>query len=128
MERGWGPEVYSFAGARPIDVDFHKSFGYALSKMSNEMNSIATEYVNIKKSDKYTEQEKAKAEADAERKKAFIIGEISQTYRDFIKAGANPSVLNEMINGKSPIKMTGFDKTTKRAIKTGEVKPEKLFK
>lgn len=128
MERGWGPEVYSFAGARPIDVDFHKSFGYILSDMSKQMDAIGSEYGTIKISDKYTEQEKADAELEAERKKAFLITNISQTYRDFIKAGASPSVLDEMISNRSPIKVTGFDKTTKKAIKTGEVKSEKLFK
>lgn len=128
IERGWAPELASFAGARPIDVDLHKSFGYVLTDMSKQMDAIKSEYNSIKYNDKYSEQEKAEAELEAERKKAFLISKIAETYRGFIKTGANPTILNEMINERSSIKTTGFDKTTKKAIKTGEVKSENLFK
>jgi hypothetical protein len=128
MERGWAPELASLAGARPIDIDLHKSFGYALSDMGKQMDAISSEYSSIKRNDKYTQEEKDQAEIAAEKKKAFLISKVAETYRDFIKVGANPVVLNEMINERSSIKMTGFDNVTKKAIKTGEVNSEKLFK
>lgn len=128
IERGWAPELASFAGARPIDVDLHKSFGYILSDMSKQMDAISSEYGNIKRNEDIPQAEKDEAEKKAEAKKAFLISKTSQVYRDFIKAGANPKVLDDMINERSPIKMTGFDKATKKGIKTGDVKSENLFK
>ena len=128
MERGWTPELASFAGARPIDIDLHKSFGFAMTDMGKQMDAIKAQYNSVKYNDKSTEAEKAEAELEAERKKAFLISKVAETYRDFIKVGASPKVLDEMINERSSIKTTGFDKATKRGIKTGEVKSEKLFK
>jgi uncharacterized protein (UPF0335 family) len=128
MERGWTPELASFAGARPIDIDLHKSFGFAMTDMGKQMDAIKAQYNSIKYNEKSTEAEKAEAELEAERKKAFLISKVAETYRDFIKVGASPKVLDEMINERSSIKTTGFDKVTKMGIKTGEVKSEKLFK
>jgi len=42
--------------------------------------------------------------------------------------GADPKVLNELINQRSAVKVTGFDKNTKNSIKTGKIQKEKLFK
>lgn len=128
MERGFLPEGAAAVGARPIDIDLHKSFGYQLSAMYKDMDQVSSEYIIIKRSDKYTEQEKADAEAKAEREKAFIISKMHETYADYISIGADPKALDEMINQKSSVKMTGFDKRTKNGIKTGQFNQESLFK
>jgi archaellum biogenesis protein FlaJ (TadC family) len=75
-----------------------------------------------------SKQDKDAAEMAAEDKKAFAISKINETYRDFMNLGADPKVLNELINQRSAVKVTGFDKNTKNSIKTGKIQKEKLFK
>lgn len=121
-------ELLALGGARPYDVDLHKSFGFVLSRFGKDIDAINKEYNNIKYNDKMTEQEKEAAEKVAEDKKAFAISKVSQIYRDFINIGADPKVLDELINQKSAVKVTGYDKNTKKSIKTGKISKEKLFK
>jgi len=121
-------ELLALGGARPYDVDLHKSFGFILSRFGKDIDAINKEYNRIKYNDKMTEQEKEAAEKVAEDKKAFAISKVSQIYRDFINIGADPKVLDELINQKSAVKVTGYDKNTKKSIKTGKISKEKLFK
>lgn len=121
-------ELLALGGARPYDVDLHKSFGFVLSRFGKDIDAINKEYNSIKYNDKMTEQEKEAAEKVAEDKKAFAISKVSQIYRDFINIGADPKVLDELINQKSAVKVTGYDKNTKKSIKTGKISKEKLFK
>jgi hypothetical protein len=121
-------EVLALFGARPYEIDLHKSFSIILSKAGDDLSAINTEYNRIKYNEKATPEEKASAEKIAEDKKAFAISKLNQIYRDFILTGADPNELNAIINQKSAIKTTGFDGTTKKGIKTGNINREKLFK
>jgi hypothetical protein len=42
--------------------------------------------------------------------------------------GADPKVLKEMVNKRSSVKMSGFDKNTKKGILGGKIKQQDLFK
>lgn len=121
-------EILAIGGARPYDVDLHKSFGYILSQFGKDIDAINREYNSIKYREEMSKQDKDAAEMAAEDKKAFAISKINETYRDFMNLGADPKVLNELINQRSSIKVTGFDKNTKNSIKTGKIQKEKLFK
>jgi hypothetical protein len=121
-------EFLAIAGARPYEIDLHKSFSIILSKAGDDLSAINTEYNRIKYNEKATPEEKKSAEKIAEDKKAFAISKLNQIYRDFILTGADPNELNAIINQKSAIKVTGFDATTKKGIKTGNINREKLFK
>ena len=120
-------EILALGGARPYDVDLHKSFGYILSQFGKDIDAINSEYNSLKYRD-IPQNEKDAAEMAAEDKKAFAISKLNETYRDFINLGADPKVLNELINQRSSIKMTGFDKNTKNSIKTGKINKKTLFK
>jgi len=117
-----------FRSARPYDVDLHKSFGFVLSRFGKDIDAINKEYNRIKYNDKVTEQEKEAAEKVTKDKKAFAISKVAHIYRDFINIDADPKVLDELINQKSAVKVTGYDKNTKKSIKTGNISKEKLFK
>ena len=121
-------EILAIGGARPYDVDLHKSFGYILSQFGKDIDAINSEYNSIKYREEMSKQDKDAAEMAAEDKKAFAISKINETYRDFMNLGADPKVLNELINQRSAVKVTGFDKNTKKSIKTGKIQKEKLFK
>jgi hypothetical protein len=121
-------EVLALFGARPYEIDLHKSFSIILSKAGDDLSAINTEYNKIKYNEKATPEEKKSAEKIAEDKKAFAISKLNQIYRDFILTGADPNELNAIINQKSAIKTTGFDVITKKGIKTGNISREKLFK
>lgn len=121
-------EILAIGGARPYDVDLHKSFGYILSQFGKDIDAINREYNSIKYREEMSKQDKDAAEMAAEDKKAFAISKINETYRDFMNLGADPKVLNELINQRSAVKVTGFDKNTKNSIKTGKIQKEKLFK
>jgi hypothetical protein len=121
-------ELSSMAGARPYDIDLHEAFTRKLSLMGKNMEDISREYFSVKLNKKSTPEEVKQAELDAENSKAFEIQRMNQLYRDLIKLGANPDVLNEIIEKKSPVKVSGFDKTTKSGIKTGKVNTKKLYK
>jgi ADP-Ribosyltransferase in polyvalent proteins len=121
-------EVLALFGARPYEIDLHKSFSIILSKAGEDLSAINTEYNRIKYNEKATPEEKASAEKIAEDKKAFAISKLNQIYRDFILTGADPNELNAIINQKSAVKVTGYDPTTKKAIKTGNINRDKLFK
>lgn len=127
-ERGWLPESLAVFGARPMDVDLHKSFGFALSDMGRQMEAINKDYNSIKFNDKLTKEEKDAAESRAEEKKAYLISKINFLYTEFIKMGADAKVMDELIKSRSAAKTTGFDKATKKYIKTGVIDPKKLFK
>jgi hypothetical protein len=120
-------ELLAIFGARPYDVDLHKSFGYILSQFGRDVDAINTEYNKIKFKD-LPQADKDAAERAAEDKKAFAISKVNEIYRNFINIGADPEVLDQLINQRSPIKVTGFDKNTKDYLKTGDIKREELFK
>ena len=121
-------EILAIGGARPYDVDLHKSFGYILSQFGKDIDAINREYNSIKYREGMSQQDKNAAEMAAEDKKAFAISKLNETYRDFMNLGADPKVLNELINQRSAIKVTGFDKNTKNSIKTGKINKKTLFK
>jgi hypothetical protein len=120
-------ELLAIGGARPYDVDLHKSFGYILSQFGRDVDAINREYNGIKYKE-VPQEDKDAAEKAAEDKKAFAISKVNEIYRNFINLGADPKVLDDIINQRSSIKVTGFDKNTKKYLKTGDIKREKLFK
>jgi hypothetical protein len=120
-------ELLAIGGARPYDVDLHKSFGYILSQFGRDVDAINREYNGIKYKE-VPQEDKDAAEKAAEDKKAFAISNVNEIYRNFINLGADPKVLDDLINQRSSIKVTGFDKNTKKYLKTGDIKREKLFK
>jgi hypothetical protein len=120
-------ELLAIIGARPYDVDLHKSFGYILSQFGRDVDAINREYNGIRFKE-VPQEDKDAAEKAAEDKKAFAISRVNEIYRNFINLGADPKVLDDLINQRSSIKVTGFDKNTKKYLKTGDIKREKLFK
>lgn len=120
-------ELLAIIGARPYDVDLHKSFGYILSQFGRDVDAINSEYNRIKFKE-LPQADKDAAEKAAEDKKAFAISKVNEIYRNFINLGADPKVLDDLINQRSSIKVTGFDKSTKKFLRTGDIKREKLFK
>jgi hypothetical protein len=120
-------ELLAIGGARPYDVDLHKSFGYILSQFGRDVDAINREYNGIRFKE-VPQADKDAAEKAAEDKKAFAISKVNEIYRNFINLGADPKVLDDLINQRSSIKVTGFDKSTKKFLKTGDIKREKLFK
>ncbi len=121
-------ELASLVGARPYEIDFHKSFSFALSDMARQMKEINDEYSFVQFNKKATEDEKALAQKEAEQKKALLIERMNQRFNDFVLIGANPEELRKLIFDRSPIKTTGFDQQTKFGIINGNVNKELLFK
>jgi hypothetical protein len=120
-------EATAFGGFRPYEVDLHKSFDISLSKMQNSMSEISREYGAISRDEKRSDQEKEEARIRAGEKKASVIAKYHRLYSTLIKLGADPEVMEEIVNSKSSIKMTGMDKKTKAAIIDGEVDPTTLY-
>jgi hypothetical protein len=121
-------EAWAIIGARPYEVDLHEAWGFALSRMYSDMDGISREYNAIKYNKKYTPEEVKAAQEEAESKKEAIISRYNKLYQDFILTGADPKILDEQINERSAIRVTGFDKQTKIGIKTGKVKKGGLYK
>jgi hypothetical protein len=121
-------EAWAIIGARPYEVDLHEAWGFALSRMYSDMDGISREYNAIKYNKKYTPEEIKAAQEEAESKKEAIISRYNKLYQDFILTGADPKILDEQINERSAIRVTGFDKQTKIGIKTGKVKKGGLYK
>lgn len=121
-------ELSAMAGARPYDVDLHKSFRYGLSDMLKQLEDINKLYNRVNYSTTATEDQKLAAEQDAETSKARLIQKMHETYQDFILLGADPKVLDEMITKTRGIKSTGFDLQTKKAIKSGNFDETKLYR
>lgn len=121
-------ELASLVGARPYEIDLHKSFSFALSDMARQMKEINDEYSFVQFNKKATEDEKALAQKEAEQKKALLIERMNQRFNDFVLIGANPEELRKLIFDRSPIKTTGFDQQTKFGIINGNVNKELLFK
>lgn len=121
-------ELSAMAGARPYDVDLHKSFRYGLSDMMKQLEDINKLYNRVNYSTTATEDQKKAAEQDAETSKARLIQHMHETYQDFITLGADPKVLDDMITKTRGIKSTGFDLQTKKAIKSGNFDATKLYK
>lgn len=120
-------EATAFGGFRPYEVDLHRSFDISLSKMQNSMSEISREYGAISRDEKKSDQEKEEARIRAGEKKASVIAKYHRLYSTLIKLGADPEVMEEIVNSKSSIKMTGMDKKTKAAIIDGEVDPTTLY-
>ena len=120
-------EFAAVAGARPYEVDLHKAWDFALNRMRQDMDEVTSEYNNTAYSEKATQEEKDAAKALAETKKANIINRYNEIYKNFILTGANPDILNEKIDSRLPVKVTGFDKKTKEGVKTNVIEGE-LFK
>jgi hypothetical protein len=51
----------------------------------------------------------------------------NKLYTTLIKLGASRDALDEIVEKKSPVKMTGMDKKTKAGIKEGLVDPTTLY-
>jgi hypothetical protein len=121
-------ELSAMAGARPYDVDLHKSFRYGLSDMMKQLEDVNKLYNRVNYSTTATEEQKKAAEKDAETSKARLIQKMHETYQDYILLGADHKVLDEMISKTKGIKSTGFDLQTKKAIKSGVFDETKLYK
>lgn len=127
IKRGWGPEGYSFFGARPIDVDLHKSFSIQLKRFQEDIDDITKEFNKVAYNKELPDEERLLAEKAAEAKKMFVINKMHEVYTDFISLGADPEVLDNIILSKKPIKITGFDKETKSMIITGQGNSDDLY-
>lgn len=121
-------ELSAMAGARPYDVDLHKSFRYGLSDMMKQLEDVNKLYNRVNYSTTATEEQKKAAEQDAETSKARLIQKMHETYQDFILLGADHKILDDMISKTRGIKSTGFDLQTKKAIKSGSFDATKLYK
>lgn len=123
-----GAELSAIAGARPYDVDLHKSFRYQISDMVKGLENINKQFNRVSYSTTASVEEKENAEYLAEESKSRLISNLNETYNQFIELGADIDVLNEIIKTTNSIKSTGFDARTKKAIKTGEFDSSKLYK
>jgi hypothetical protein len=121
-------ELASLVGARPYEVDLHKSFSFALSDMAKQMEEVKKAYDRVKYNEKSTADDKALAQKEAEQKKALLIERMNQRFNDYVLLGADPAELRKIIIERSQIKTTGFDKQTKIGIINGNVNPESLYK
>lgn len=121
-------ELSAMAGARPYDVDLHKSFRYGLSDMLKQLEDVNKLYNRVNYSTNATEEQKKAAEQDAETSKSRLINNMHEMYQEFVMLGADPKVLNDMINKTKSVKSTGFDLQTKNAIKSGTFDATKLYK
>lgn len=121
-------ELSAMAGARPYDVDLHKSFRYGLSDMMKQLEDVNKLYNRVNYSTTATEEQKKAAELDAETSKARLIQKMHEMYQDFVLLGADHKVLDDMISKTRGIKSTGFDLQTKKAIKSGVFDQKKLYK
>lgn len=125
-------EISAAFGARPYEVDLHKSFQRNLSKMQINFEEISKEYNKVKYGNKYgkqyTPEEIQQAEELAEMKKNYEIIKMHEMYKNYILSGADAKALDEIIKQKSAIKTTGFDKITKKGIKTGDIDTKRLYK
>jgi hypothetical protein len=121
-------ELSSLVGARPYEVDLHKSFSFAMSDMGKQIEEINRQYNKVKFDVKATAEDKKLAQGEAEQKKALLIQRMNQRMNDYILIGADPKELKKIILERSTIKTTGFDKGTKFGIITGKVNQETLYK
>ncbi len=121
-------ELSSLVGARPYEVDLHKSFSFAMSDMAKQIEEINRAYNRVKYNEKSTNDDKVIAQKEAEQKKALLIERMNQRFNDYILIGADPNELKKIVLERSQIKTTGFDKGTKFGIITGKVNPESLYK
>jgi hypothetical protein len=120
-------EALAVAGMRPYSINLHDSFGFILSRAGKELEEVGRRYTRDSFKAK-TEEEKRAVEQEAENTKMIIINKLNEIYNDFVFIGADPKVLEEMVNKRSSIKMSGFDKNTKKGILGGKIKQQDLFK
>lgn len=121
-------ELGSAFGARPYEVDLHRSFGRVMSKVGKDLEDVVREYNAAKYNKELTAEERNEAEKKAEERAAYYAGKLSETYNQFLLLGADKKTLDEMIKNKGQVKSTGFSKAFKKSIKTGEINPDKYFK
>jgi hypothetical protein len=112
---------------RPYNINLHDSFGFILSRAGKELEEVGRRYTRDSFKAK-TEEEKSAVEQEAENTKMIIINKLNEIYNDFVFIGADPKVLEEMVNKRSSIKMSGFDKNTKKGILGGKIEQQDLFK
>ena len=120
-------EALAIAGVRPYSINLHESFGFILSNAGKELEELGRRYTKDVFKAK-TAEEKNAIELEAENTKMIIINKLNEIYNDFVFIGADPKVLEEMVNKRSSIKMSGFDKNTKKGIIGGKVSQKDLFK
>lgn len=120
-------EVLAMFGYRTMELDLHKSYSIQLSLMSERLVDINGKWQIVQYNEKSTEKEKEDATKIARDKKAKIIDHMHRMYRGYIKLGADPNVMSDLVNKKSPVKMTGMDKKTKSGILDGGVDPTTLY-
>jgi hypothetical protein len=121
-------ELSSLLGAKPYEVDLHKSFSFAMSDMGKQIEEINRQYNRVKYDTKSSAEDKKLAQAEAEQKKSLLIQRMNQRMNDYILVGADPKELKSIILQRSTIKTTGFDKPTKFGIITGKVNEQILYK
>jgi len=114
-------EGLALFGARPYEVDLHQAWDFALNRMTAELGQVRSEYNDKSDAKKFTAEEIEEARLKAEAKTTKIINRYNEVYKNFILTGANPEVLNEKIESRSPVRMTGFDNTVKGALKTNKI-------
>lgn len=111
-------EATAMFGARPYEVDLHKAWDFVLSRMGRDMEDVALEYNRIQSNTTMTDQQKVDAKIRAEEKKTVIVNKYHEIYKNFILTGANQAILDEKLDSRLAVKLTGFDKKTKEAVKT----------
>jgi hypothetical protein len=120
-------ELSGFLGFRPYEVDLHKSFSISLSRMVESLDDVSSEFIDVKLDKNSTPADIEKARIKAGEKKAEVIMKYNKLYTTLIKLGASRDALDEIVEKKSPVKMTGMDKKTKAGIKEGLVDPTTLY-
>lgn len=121
-------EFSAAVGARPYEVDLTRSFGRIMATNGKNFEDIIREYNRVKYDDKATKEEKKAAELEAEKAMAYYAEKMNKIYNQFLSLGADPKKLEQMIMDKRPVRVTGWNKNIKKAVRTGKIESDKFLK
>lgn len=121
-------EFSAAVGARPYEVDLTRSFGRIMATNGKNFEDIIREYNRVKYDDKATKEEKRAAELEAEKAMAYYAEKMNKIYNQFLSLGADPKKLEQMIMDKRPVRVTGWNKNIKKAVRTGKIESDKFLK
>jgi len=117
-------EGAALLGARPYEVDLYKSFSINMSRTTREFDPLLRKYGALKRDTEMPADERKKKIEELEESLGYYATRLNKTYMQFILLGADVDKMNDIVNDKSAIKMTGWNKPIKNAIKYGKIDPK----